>query len=193
MKRNIPLPSSCFSNRYLTIAEEIVHRSKTYPVIQKPISEITCKDIHFPVMKGVDNLGRLFIVIKLIVDNQSMLQVFLQLHGKCYPIWIAIGISNPLIYNKSILSFEQLKLIVGLFRQRVGDQSIYIQDITVVDSFYRNKPLSIPYTSKCIDGVNTIHEQLNLCSYNPLYKMCATVQMRNMKDVYEKHGKLVCF
>ena len=189
MKRNIPLPSSCFSKQFLALSNEIFHRSKIFPLIKKPISEITHKDILFPVMKGIDNIGRLFIVIKLVVDNQIALQIILQLHGRCYPIWKAIGTDNPLIYHKSILHFDQLKLILGLIR----NQTLVIKDEDLVTSFYLNKSISLQHTSRCIDAANTIRKQWMLCRYNPHYKMCATVQMRNMETVYLQHQKLVNF
>lgn len=189
MKRIIPLPSSCFSKQFLAISNEIFYRSNTLHLIEKSISEITHKDVPFPVMKGIDNIGRLFIVIKLVVDNQITLQIILQLHGRCYPIWKAIGTDNPLIYHKSILHFDQLKLILGLIR----NQTLVIKDESIVTAFYLNKPLSLQYTSRCIDAANTIRNKWLLCRYNPEYVMCATVQMRNMETVYLHHNKIVNF
>jgi hypothetical protein len=67
--------SSVFSNKY-DIGE---------------IDYIHWDEVIYPAMKGVDIYNRVFLVIKIIIDNKPIMQTFFQRHTYNNTIWMGVG------------------------------------------------------------------------------------------------------
>jgi hypothetical protein len=152
------------------------------------IDFITNDEMIHPIMYGVDKFQRNFIVFKLLIGGEIILQTFFQRYTDNIGFWRGCGhaTKNPLLFNSTCsINEDVFDLLLSLMK---GDH-VKIEN--------KHSPSFLDYIGKTItvfdqkkwDAAIIIQNYWKKCRYNPRYKMCERVQLRNLNDIMEEFGK----
>ena len=143
------------------------------------IDFLTWEEVTEPAMTGVDRFRRSFVVIKFIIDEDTpnprkIMQTFFQRYTDGYK-WMACGhATENLMWTTGGMKEEQFSFLDKILK---GETLQITEDIG--SQFEVGQTISI-YDEKLREAVSTIQHYWRLCRYNPKYKMCETVQLRNL-------------
>ena len=183
----------------IKLLEEIIEESEKHPVLDVGnrtgdtgyIDFITEEEVTSSIMRGVDHTGRKFIVLKLLIDRKFVLQTFFQRYRTTEYYWRGCGHGSPnplLFYSFNNIGEQDLTLLLNVMRGetiRITDEHLSGSNIF---PNYIGKDVSL-YDEEKWNAVAMIERNWLLCRYDPKYKMCERVLMRNIEDVYTEAGR----
>lgn len=141
------------------------------------------EEITEPVMKGIDCFGRYFIVIKMKVDDVLIMETYFQRYRSSYN-WQACGHSTIRLLNTvgCGLNEDQIELL----KKIINGETVKLEEKhkLCIDEFYINKNIKL-YDEKKEKAAEIIQKYWLRCRYNPKFKMCSIVQMRNLQEIID--------
>lgn len=157
-------------------------------------SIFTWEEIEHPVMKGIDILGRPFIIIKMIIGKLNVKAMQCFFFG--YSLGRSIGyvgtyntkgnnvkIETNLIITEGGMNLDQYDLIKRL----VNGECVKITEKHKLSSNNFIGHYLQTYDHLKWEAVLTIQKYWRLCRYNPIYKMCKKVQYNNFNELYKEY------
>ena len=145
------------------------------------IDFIQYKEVIQPVMRGTDMFKRSFIVVKMIIDNQEIMQTFFQRYTEGQ-IWMGCGHATlNLIETSCGMSKTQLTLIEDI----INNKEVIITDDhrPYINRFIGKKVRLNKCNQEMLDAVKTIQKYWKICRYNPKYELCRKIQIKNDKKI----------
>jgi hypothetical protein len=145
------------------------------------IDFLSWKEITEPAMMGVDCYSRYFIVIKFLINRkdkepEKIMQTFFQRHSYS-KLWMGCGhATQNLMWTDGGMKQEQFQFLDRILKGEI------LEIPNNINSIYPDGTVSL-YDEKKWKAVEKIQKQWRLCRYNPRYKMCETVQMRNYETI----------
>jgi hypothetical protein len=147
------------------------------------IDFIKLSQMTYPIMRGIDSFNRRFVVIKMNINNVLLFQTFFQRYTDSEGLWMGAGHHGcHLIATEGGMKDIQFKLIEDIINNKI------------VKITQEHKPCDPYFIDKYVCGVNVYNATLKiqkawrLCRYDPKYKMCETIQMRNLHDIVEEYN-----
>ena len=152
-------------------------------------------EIEAPIMYGIDCYGRSFIVIKFIIieTGKKIMQTFFQRYTRGSS-WMGCGHATSLLIDTiGGMSKDQIEFIQNI----INGKNVTMEDKHRPDTytgFYFNENSNSKYTVSLFDekkhiAATTIQNAWKLCRYDPIYKMCSKVQIRNLDDIESEYNK----
>jgi len=144
------------------------------------IDYLKWNEITEPVMKGIDIFGRHFVVVKMKIDNKLFMETYFQRYTNGSS-WMSCGhaTSSFLETCGTGLQDNQIQLLKSI----ILGESIKIKDEhRTAYPYYGGKKVKL-YDEKKEKAAKVIQEQWRKCRYNPKYKMCSTVQLKNLDTI----------
>ena len=149
------------------------------------IDFIKWEEVTSPIMKGYDCFNRKFIVIKMIVDNVKIMQTFFQRYSANPKLWMGCGCSTTnLIDTSGSMDNNQLKLLIELLNNK---RAFILKEHRPWRNHFINKWVYV-YDDKQWNAALVIQKYWRLCRYNPNYKLCHTIQTKNLHDIYDDYN-----
>ena len=144
-------------------------------------------EITHSIMTGKDMFGRQFIVIKMIIDKNKIMQTFFERHQNLYTNkwgysgWMGCGHATQLLFDTcGGMTKSQYKFIEEL----VNNKSATItEDINPCNKKNIGKKVYI-FDEKRWNAAKLIQKNWKIVRYDPKYKMCERVLNRNMDEIY---------
>ena len=138
-------------------------------------------EVTSPIIKGVDIYGRFFIVIKLIVDGNKIMETYFQRFTDNYNHWMACGHAT-----RSFLSTSGTGLIkeqVELLKKVMNCETVLIEEKhnTEYGNFIGDYVRL--YNEKKEKAATIIQKKWRICRYNPKYTMCQKIQYDGLKKI----------
>jgi hypothetical protein len=153
------------------------------------IDFIKMDEVPHSIMCGLDKFKRYFLVMKLIVDGKIILQTLFQRFTNEVCNWRGCGHFSPngilLFGSGSNITVETINLILSLLK---GETVIIKEEHNPDQNYFIGKKVSV-FNQEQWDATIIIQKQWKKCRYNPSFKMCERVQLRNLNDVMEEFGK----
>lgn len=150
------------------------------------IDFITLEEVTSSIMWGLDIHRRPFIVLKLLIDGDIVLQTIFQRYTDKLYFWRGCGHGspNPLLFDSDIdIGIPQLNLLLKVMK----NETVRItQNHTYSD--YIGKDVCL-FDQEKWDATKVIQKNWRKCRYDPSYKMCENVLLHNLNDIYTKHNK----
>ena len=142
------------------------------------IDFIKWNEVTESVMKGIDCYGRQFLVVKFLINRcMPMMQTFFQRYSDYNSKWMGCGHATRLLFGVNRITEQQAefieKIINGETLKTTKNITYEFPEETVVELFDKKK-----WNASII-----IQKYWRKCRYNPKYKMCEKVQMRNHNDI----------
>lgn len=134
-----------------TLIDEIINESRNYPRLDLEnrtgatdyIDFIGLEEVTGPIMYGVDIFRRNFIVIKMKIDNEIILQTFFERYTDNDILWMGCGhATNNLIYTDSGTKNPQFSLILAIIK---GENPIIEERHIPCKSKWIGKKVSLVY------------------------------------------------
>ena len=183
------------------LLKEIIEESEKHPLLHVgnryrgwvTPAYITEEEVTSSIMRGVDCAHRKFIVLKLLVGGKFVLQTFFQRYTDNKYYWRCCGHGSPnplLFYSFNNIGEQDLTLISKVMRGetiRITDEHLSGSNIF---PNYIGKDVSL-YDEEKWNAVAMIERNWLKCRYDPKYKMCERVLMRNIEDVYAEAGRVL--
>ena len=154
-------------------------------------SIFTWEEVESPVMKGIDILGRPFIIIKMIIGKLNIKAMQCFFFG--YSLGRSIGyvgtyntkgntvkIETNLINTEGGMNLDQYNLIKKL----VNGEYVKITEKHKLNSNNFIGHYLQTYDEQKWEAALTIQKYWKLCRYNPNFKMCQIVQDNNFNELY---------
>ena len=172
-----------------TIILDFVEESVSHPVLDvgnmcgstSYIDFITMEKVTSPIMWGVDSCRRHFIVLKLMIEGKIILQTLFQRYRDDDYLWKGCGhgTPNPLLFesNNGIYT-PQLTLLLAVMRGK----TVRITEEHCGESNYIGKDVCL-FDEKKWDASKVIQKHWRKCRYDPSYKMCEKVLLRNLRII----------
>ncbi len=137
-------------------------------------------EITEPVMKGIDIFSRHFVVVKMKIDNKLFMETYFQRYTNDSR-WMSCGHATSRFLNTcgTGLNENQIQLLKFI----IEGQSIEIKNEHRTDYPYYNGKIVKLYDEKKENAAKVIQEQWKKCRYNPKYRMCSTVQLKNLDNI----------
>ena len=140
------------------------------------IDFITWDEVIAPVMKGIDCTGRKFIVIKFIVNQTRIMQTFFQRYTGGSG-WMGCGhATTNLIDTSGGLRDNQAEFIRNVIEEK---RPILTEDLSPCLEMLIDYPVDL-YDERKINAVLVIQKAWKKCRYDPKYRMCHTIQNKNL-------------
>ena len=145
------------------------------------IDFINYHEVNEPVMKGTDIYNRDFIVLKFAIDNICGIQTFFQRYSDSYNLWVGCGPIDKTLIN-TIGSIKQIQ--AELIRDIINNGNSLITEEHQPNHLYEfiGKKV-ILCDKKKYNAVNIIQKAFKLCRYNPKYKMCRDILIKEFNDL----------
>jgi len=136
-----------------------------------------------PIMRGIDVYNRRFVAIKMNINNVLLFQTFFQRYTDSEGLWMGAGHHGcHLIATEGGMKDIQYKLIEDIINNKIVkiEEKHRPCDPYFIDKYVCN--------DKVYEATLKIQKAWSLCRYDPKYKMCETVQMRNLHDIVEEYN-----
>ena len=146
------------------------------------IDFITLEKMVEPIMRGIDKYKRRFIAIKMNIDNKKLFQTFFQRYIDSEEMWMGAGhYGRHLIETYGGMEADQFKLIEDIIHDKVVkiNSEHRPNDIDFIDKYVCNE--------KVYNSIVKIQRAWRLCRYNPNFKMCEIVQMKNLQEILDEY------
>ena len=139
-------------------------------------------EITEPVMKGIDIYKREFIVIKMIINNIKIMETYFRRYSYSDK-WVPCGhATTHFLYTEGgSLSQEQIDLL----KKVINNERVLIEKKHKTWNWtyiFTDRYVEL-YDEKKWNAALVIQKYWRLCRYNPKYKMCERVQLRNFDDI----------
>lgn len=135
-------------------------------------------EIKFPVMKGIDIFKRPFLVFRVKVGKKIYSQTFFQRYSNgCSWQTAKGGNDGDLMHSYGGMNSHQFDFINELVS---GKNPIITENVRPIDLKLIGKRATL-YNEKKEKAAIMIQRNWNKCRWDPLYKMCEIVTMRNIE------------
>ena len=151
------------------------------------IDFIKWDEVTSPAMKGVDMYNRPFLVIKIIIDNETIMQTFFQRHTYNNDLWMGIGKNGYLLKTYGGLTENQKKLILDIIN---GKQPTINEHHKPFKHSYIGKKVMLYEENKWKAAI-TIQRAWKKCRYDPTFKMCERVLFSNLEKINKEYAEYV--
>ena len=143
------------------------------------IDFIRPNQVEYPAMKGYDLFNRPFIVIKFYLDYKHIcVQTFFQRYSNNKMFWLSAGhFGQHLINTRTGITIHQTELISKILN---GQKVQLTKEHQPICNSLIGKYVELYDEQKSLAAI-FIQRHWRLCRYNPKYKMCEKVQMRNFE------------
>ena len=134
-----------------------------------------------PAMYGIDCYNREFIVVKFIINKDSknpikLMQTFFQRYTNGYK-WMGCGhATDYLIFTIGGMN----EFDFNFLNKILNGETVEIDNS--VSSHFKGDKVSL-FNEKEWKASTVIQKNWKICRYNPKYKMCETVQTRNLEMI----------
>tara|TARA_B100000575_G_scaffold187123_1_gene150734 strand:+ start:66 stop:599 length:534 start_codon:yes stop_codon:yes gene_type:complete len=147
------------------------------------IDFIKWDEVIHPVMRGRDIYSRHFIVIKMIIDNKKIMQTFFQRYTNGTK-WMGCGHATSLLIDTSGNGLNHYQVL--FLDELISNGKVLITDNSrPVNRKYINKEVYL-FDEQKYNAILTLQKHWRLCRYNPKYKMCHKVQLKNLNDLKQE-------
>ena len=144
------------------------------------IDYLKWEEITEPVMKGIDIFSRHFVVVKMKIDNKLFMETYFQRYTNDSR-WMSCGHATSRFLNTGGTGLDENQ--IQLLKFIIQGESIEIKNEHRTDYPYYNGKIVKLYDEKKENAAKIIQEQWRKCRYNPKYRMCSTVQNRNLDNI----------
>ena len=146
------------------------------------IDFIRLEDVNYPFMKGIDIYGRKFIVVKMIVNNEIIMDTYFQRYSDNTRHWMVGNHAT----KRSLLDTVGTGLIpeqIELLKKIISGEIVKIEEKhnTNFGNFIGNYIRL--YDEKKENSAKIIQRNWRICRYNPKYKMCEKIQYDDLVDI----------
>ena len=174
-----------------TKAHDLILNIEKFPVLDLKnkkgftdyIDFIKLEDVSSPIMGGVDVNKRNFIVFKLIIDKEIILQTLFQRYTNDLFTWRCCGHATRLLFDSTRTIDDE---IFQIFLDLMDNKKVKIKEEHFPCSKYFIGKEVMLYDEKKCKAVSIIQKNWRICRYNPKYKMCENVQMRGLKEIQKE-------
>ena len=160
------------SNLIIKLNEEV----EKYPVLDIGsrygqtgyIDFINIKEVTSPIMRGVDNWGRKFIVFKLLIDGKLVLQTLFQRYKDNLYLWKGCGHCNinPLLFHAYVdIGITQ----IDLFLKIINNETVEITDKHNATTDYMGKKVCL-YNKKLVKSSRIIENIKNIDNMDYIFQ-----------------------
>ena len=143
-------------------------------------------EITEPVMKGIDIFSRHFVVVKIKIDNKLFMETYFQRYTNDSR-WMSCGHATSRFLNTGGTGLDENQ--IQLLKSIIQGESIEIKNEHRSDYPYYNGKIVKLYDEKKEKAAKIIQLQWRKCRYNPKYKMCSTVQLKNLDTILSEKDK----
>ena len=144
------------------------------------IDYLKWEEITEPVMKGIDIFGRHFVVIKMKIDNKLFMETYFQRYTNDSR-WMSCGHATSRFLNTGGTGLDENQ--IQLLKSIIQEESIEIKNEHRTDYPYYNGKIVKLYDEKKENAAKVIQEQWKKCRYNPKYRMCSVIQLKNLDTI----------
>ena len=137
-------------------------------------------EITEPVMKGIDIFGRHFVVVKMKIDNKLFMETYFQRYTNDSR-WMSCGHATSRFLNTGGTGLDENQ--IQLLKSIIQGVSIEIKNEHRTDYPYYNGKIVKLYDEKKENAAKVIQEQWKKCRYNPKYRMCSIIQLKNLDTI----------
>jgi len=143
------------------------------------IDFLNFEDVPCPIMKGTDMSGRPFLILKVLINNEKILQVFFKRYSFYNDtLWMGCGhLTNCFLNTIGGMTKVQFDLISDIITNKNPILKNYHK---CLKPEFIDKQIFL-YSHIKINAVNKIKKQWSICRYDPEYIMCEKVQTRNLE------------
>ena len=138
-------------------------------------------EVTSPIMKGIDVYKRHFLVVKMIVDGNKIMETYFQRHTNNVNFWMACGHTTRGFLNTqgSGLIKEQIELL----KKVINGENVLIEKKhnTAYEEFIGDYVRL--FDEKKENAVEIIQRNWRQCRYNPKYKMCEKIQYTGLLEI----------
>ena len=121
----------------------------------------------------------------MIVENVKIMQTFFQRYSANPKLWMGCGNSTiNLIDTSGGMDNYQLKLLIELLNNK---KAFILEEHNPWRKRLINKWVYV-YDEKIWNAALVIQKYWRLCRYNPMYKLCHTIQIKNLNDIYDDYN-----
>ena len=164
------------------------------------IDFITLDEVIYPIMKGLDSYNRPFIVIKMMIEGTLIMQTFFRRYIDGYQ-WQGCGhaTQNLLVETSGGMKEDQIQLISDIINERNikikmehRPTNSYIR-LLFLGKYYpkinEKEGYIRLYSEKEYNACIIIQRAWHECRYNPKYKMCGDILMKNIESIYQERER----
>lgn len=152
------------------------------------IDFIRFDEVIHPFMKGIDVFGRKFVVIKMIVNEEIIMDTYFQRYSDNTRHWmVANHATKHTLLNTvgSGLVPEQ----IALLKKIVSGENVRIEEKHNTDFGNYIGDYVRLYDEKKEKAAKFIQKNWLVCRYNPKYKMCQKIQYDGLVDICSNYNK----
>lgn len=136
------------------------------------------------IMYGKDIFNRNFIIIKLYINNKPVIQTLFERYIDSPIFWRGCG--NMVLFDSTHdIGIPQFKLFINLLK---GNELKLEAPFVDSDNYFKNKKAYI-LTKEKLKAIKIIERNWKIVRYNPQYKMCEKIQLRNLNDIMVEFNK----
>ena len=141
-------------------------------------------EVKYPIMKGVDIYRRHFLVVKMIVDGNKIMETYLQRYTGDNTNWMACGHATRCFLNTqgSGLIKEQIELL----KKVINGENVLIEkkhNTAYGDFIGDYVRLFDEKKENAAKIIQRNWRQCRQCRYNPKYKMCEKIQYSGLVEI----------
>ena len=144
------------------------------------IDYLKWNEITEPVMKGIDIFGRHFVVVKMKIDNKLFMETYFQRYTNDSR-WMSCGHATSRFLNTGGTGLDENQ--IQLLKSIIQGESIEIKNEHRTNYPYYNGKIVKLYDEKKENAAKVIQEQWKKCRYNPKYRMCSIIQLKNLDTI----------
>ena len=138
-------------------------------------------EVEYPVMKGIDVYKRHFIVVKMIVNGNKIMETYFQRQTNDVNFWMACGHAT-----RGFLDTRGSELIKGqieLLKKVINGENVLIEKKhnTKYGDFIGDYVRL--FDEKKENAAKIIQRNWRQCRYNPKYKMCEKIQYGKLVEI----------
>lgn len=175
---------------FIQLLEEIMRESEKHPRLDvgqrtgntDHIDYITEEEVTSSIMRGIDRHDRRFIVLKLVVGGNFVIQTIFQRFTDNYFYWRGCGDGSPnalLFCSIDNIGEKELNLLLNVMR---GKTIKITNEVHWPREDYRGKDVFL-YDEEKWKAAEVIKRNWLLCRYDPKYKMYERVLTRNRRHL----------
>lgn len=138
-------------------------------------------EVTSPIMKGVDAYKRHFLVVKMIVNGNKIMETYFQRYTDDNTHWMACGHATRGFLNTqgSGLIKEQIELLKKVIN---GENVLIEKKHNTAYGDFIGDYVSL-YDEKKENAAKIIQRNWRQCRYNPKYKMCEKIQYSGLVEI----------
>ena len=144
------------------------------------------EEVTEPIMKGIDIFNRTFIVVKLIINNNKIMETYFQRYTRETSHWHCCGHATSLLISTTGgMNESQANYIKSLVEK--GEVQIEIKHRPENKYKYMIGQIVRIFNEKKWNASIIIQRHFRKCRYDPSYKMCGNIQWKMHQEICDKY------